>query len=904
MPGRVDLDVVLLDAVERPKAERAAFVATHCGDDREALAELSRLLRELDDDDPFVRPGGAFEGAFGDDLAVALARAEGLSLGERLGPYQIVEEIGRGGMAVVYLAERADGDFGRQVAIKVVKRGIDTDEVLTRFRQERQILASLAHPGIATLLDGGETPDGRPYLAMEWVPGEPIDRYADRLGLDVDARVDLLAAVASAVQHAHRRLVVHRDLKPSNILVTDEGSVKLLDFGIAKLLDPEVEYAAPPTATAWRVMTPDYASPEQVRREPITTASDVYQLGLVLFELLTGARAQSLDGLSPADVEHVVCVQQPPRASVAAGREGKSRHWVRQLEGDLDKIVLTALQKEPERRYGSVDALIDDLQRYRRGLPVGARGDSFGYLAGKFLKRHRTAMATGAAVVIAVAAIVGYYSARLASERDRARTEAATATRVADFVSGLFRDADPNVTPDPDVTARELLKRGAERVDDELAAEPEVQARLMTTIGQSYRSIGLLPDAIDLHERALATRREHLGPNHPDVAESLTNLAGALYFAGRYADARQHFEEALRIQDSIPDARPEMLSDTLNGLGLALRREGRLDLAAEALERALVLREQALGADHPRNATILNNLGLVYLSSSRPERAGELFSRAAELHARGFGPDSPLVAGSLMNAGDALSRVGRYEEALDKIRQAAAIQERSLGPQHRDTATTFNTMASVLWDMDRYDESIALYERAEEAYRVSLGPDHPYVAYPVQNIGGIHEETGDYTRALAQYERALAIRTAAFGAVHRDVAQTLEKIGTLRVLMADCASAVPVLERAIAMTQETTKPLATGWIATSKSGLGACAAEGGRFEEAEGLLLDAHGIQLELDADDPDTRLTATRLAGLYERWGKPAEAAKYREPRVTSAPGARSEPGLRPAGAREGLRR
>ena len=866
---------LLVAVLDRPARQRQAFIESACGGDAAARAGVLRLLRELDDDDPFLSPGGAAAGPFGDDLAEALARDEGVPLGDRIGPYRIVSELGRGGMAVVYRADRVDGAFDQQVALKVVKRGIDTDEVLTRFRQERQILASLTHAGIARLLDGGETPDGRPYLVMELVGGEPIDRYCDRKALGIDARVDLCIAVARAVQHAHRHLVVHRDLKPSNILITADGEVRLLDFGIAKLLETSpVEPAAPPTRTALRAMTPEYASPEQVLGGPITTGSDVYQLGLILFELLTGRRAQVLEGLAPADVERVVCQQAPPRPSSVERLAASAR---RQLQGDLDNIVLRALNKEPERRYGSVDHLLDDLVRFRAGLPVIARGDSVRYRAGKFLRRHRPAAAAAAAVVLLVASIVAFYSMRLASERDRARREAATATAVADFLASLFRAADPVESAGADVTARELLRRGGARVDAELASQPDVQTRMMDTIGDIYRSMNLLPDAIGLHEKALADRLQRLGAAHPDVAQTRTRLATDLYYAGRYDEARAQYEQALAIQEAALGPDHADLAATLGGLGLVHRRTGQSEKARDFLERALAVRERAVGAENPLLAVTANNLGLVHLRLRNYERARELFERALALHERRYGPDSPRVGGTIGNLGDLFRETGDLQQARRFQERAVAIVEKAYGPDHRDTATSLNALGQVLFEMRLYAEARPIFERARDTYVRALGPGHAYVAYPTENLGDVFRATGEYRLAEAQYERALEIRLGAFGDVHQTVGQTLRNLGTLRVLMDDCPRATPVLQQAVDVIRQT-MDAEHSWIGSSRLDLGSCEVKAGRYAEAEPLLVDAYRIlRAKLGADNERTTKAAAQLAAVYDALGKPDDAARYR---------------------------
>jgi len=831
-------------------------------------------------DDDFLVSGGAMAGPFGDDLVEALEREEGLPLGSLVGHYRLVDELGRGGMAVVYLAERADGVFAQQVALKIVKRGIDTDEVISRFRQERQILAALAHDDIARLIDGGVAPDGRPYLAMELVRGEPIDRYCDRLGLGTGARVDLCIAVARAVERAHRRLVVHRDLKPSNILIGSDGAIKLLDFGIAKLLAPgATDFAAPPTRTALRLMTPEYASPEQVRGDAITTASDVYQLGLLLFELVTGRRAHGVSGLGTAEAERVVCETPAPRASGAVvGSDTAADRRRRELRGDLDNIIGMALAKEPDRRYGSMAAVADDLQRYRQGRAVLARGRSWRYRAGKFLARHRAPVAAAAIVLLALTAIVTFYSLRLAAERDRAQREAATATAVADFVTGLFRSSDPQQGGGANLSAREILARGAARIDDDLAAQPEVRTRLMDVMGGIYRSLGLNEEAIPLLERALESRTADLGPDHADVGDSHVSLGMVLYNAGRLPEARAHLDEAIRILDAAPGPRRPTLANALSALGLLHRREGRLEDARDTLQRALAASEELLGPDHQTTATILNNLGLTRQSLGEYGVARELLTRALAIHERNHGPDHPFVGGTLSNLSDLVRTQGDLAGALPLVERSVSIAEKAYGPAHRDTGTAVNSLGSILLALREYDRARAAFERAVAIYTKALGPSHAYVAYPYANLGDVYRETEDFRRAVEHYQRSLEIREAAFGPVHRDVSVSLERLGTARALMGDCPGAVPILERALDVTRKTMPPDHSR-MGLAGSALGACLMQTSRLDEAERALLEAQRILEMRDTTADAATGNARHLVALYDRLGRPDEAARFRAP-------------------------
>ncbi|HYN21993.1 MAG TPA: serine/threonine-protein kinase, partial [Thermoanaerobaculia bacterium] len=486
---------------------------------------VERLLSATEIEDPGFKSGGALKGSFGDRFRNELARSEELPAGTPVGRYRIVREIGRGGMSVVYLAERADGQFHQEVALKLLSSGIASSQISRRFDRERQILAQAKHPGVARLLDGGTGPGGRPYLVMEYVEGRPIDRYCDEEGLTVTARLRLFLQVVRAVEDAHRNLVVHRDLKPSNILVTAHGYAKLLDFGIAKLLDPAATAGGSGgealTGSAIRLMTPAYASPEQVRGNPVTTASDIYQLGLLLYLLLTGRFPYEVGEDDPAVRMRAIAQQEPvpPSTALASapGQEPKStediarargttpRRLCRLLKGDLDAIILTALKKEPERRYGSVAQIIEDIERYLAGRTLGARANTWTYRTGKLIRRHATAF-TAAAAAAAVGLSLGLvYTADLVEERDRARRE-------AEFLRELF-EVPAQTQP---LTARQLLDRGVARVELALAAEPELQADLFEDLAQMYRDLGLSEEARRLMDRSAALRGEPPGAKTRD----------------------------------------------------------------------------------------------------------------------------------------------------------------------------------------------------------------------------------------------------------------------------------------------------------------------------------------------------------------------------------------------------
>ena len=533
---------ILDEVLDRPCGEWPALIARLCADDASLRDEVEAVLAGHGRVETFLEspPHGL--------LAEALERPDGDVAGTRIGPYRVLRTIARGGMGRVMLAERADGAFTQRVALKLLRPGADTPDTAWRFRSERQILAKLVHPSIAHLLDGGMTDEGRLWLAMEYVEGLTIDRYAEAHGLDVPARLDLFLTVAGAVHHAHRQLVIHRDLKAANILVTPSGEPKLLDFGIAKLLDDESDRSSTQhTRTGQRWMTPAYAAPEQILGQPATTATDVYQLGAVLYELLTGRRPFEPDRPGVRAIEDAVLTQDPARPSQAVSAPPQPRERARVLRGDLDAIVLKALRKEPELRYGSVEAMADDIRRHLDRKPVRARDGTAAYRARRFVTRHRVGVAVAAgfaAVVIASAGALFVQQAATARERDRATAEAAKSAQVTGYLMGLFEASDPGEALGDTITARELLERGVARADA-LTDQPAVQATLLGVTGRVFVNLGEHERGAALLRRSLALQRASPTPDERQLTGTLFDLAATLESEEAFAEAVPLYREVV-----------------------------------------------------------------------------------------------------------------------------------------------------------------------------------------------------------------------------------------------------------------------------------------------------------------------------------------------------------------------
>ena len=684
------LDSAFQGALELPPAERVAYLDRVCGGDGDLRAEVAAMLAA---DTP--------EHALGIERLVQEARAPTSGpdpfVGIRLGPWRVVDVIGHGGMGTVYLAERDDGQYEQTVALKLI-RGT-TPHGSTRFTAESYILARLSHPNIARVIDAGHTPEGSAYLVMEYVDGTPVTDHADAQRLTVDERLRVFRLVCEATQHAHHALVVHRDLKPSNILVSRAGEVKLLDFGIAKLLEPD-HPLADPTAPGLRALTPAYAAPEQLRGEPVTTAADVFVLGAVLYELLTGQRpggaGRTSDGIEtriapPPSAAVRRQLSAGPRAlatAIADARRTSPARLIRRLSGDLDRIVVKALQPEPNRRYGSAGQLADDLQRLLDGRPVAARPDTRSYRLRRFVGRHRVGVAMVsaiAALVVSFAVVTALQARAVAIERDRARVEALRAERVAVLVTDLFTLAEPAAGRASTISARELLDRGSRRIAVQFADDPETQADLFNAVARVYGNLGLHDDAIDVLERALGKERGTADDATLARAESLHLLGERHASKSDYVAAERRFRAALALRRRL-NAPAADVAATLEGLGRTLNGNGRYVDARAQLEAAVAIRRSQPGASPAALMSGLHELGLLVHFAGDTGRAEHLFREAVQVGERVHGP-SPAKVRSLQPKAELVARFDRAPARAEALlREALAMARAIHAGDHRDAA--------------------------------------------------------------------------------------------------------------------------------------------------------------------------------------------------------------------------
>jgi len=807
---------ILEAALDRGVSDRSRYLDDVCAQDAAMRQEVETLLALEEDVDTFLQTP-AFDLH---DLA-----EETPIEGRVVDRYRILHEIGSGGMGRVYLAERADSAFEQRVAVKILKRGLDTEEIVGRFRRERQILANLEHPNIARILDGGTTDDGLPYLVAEHVEGTPIDVYCERLGLSLERRLELFCQVCDAVQFAHQNLVVHRDLKAGNILIAEGGVPKLLDFGIAKILSPEGDDAYR-TRVGLHFMTPEVASPEQLRGERITTASDVYSLGVLLYDLLTGRNPHLARGTSRDAVERAVRDGLPDRPSVAAPAELR-----RKLRGDLDNILLKALRKEPELRYGTARELAEDIRRYLADLPVKASGDAWSYRFPKLLKRYKLA-ATSAAVFLLLVAIFTVVAVTLLNQTTRERERA---ERVSTFLEGMLTLPDPGRAQGEELTVREALDAGREQILHGLEDEPELRAELMDTMARVYGSLGLYDDARELFENALEIRRGTLGNDDPLVAGTLHGLAGTMLSLGDADTAERFLREALKIQR---DHHSEDQLEYVKGL---------------------------------------NNLAIFYEGQGDTQKAEQLHRDVLEAKRSLLGPQDPEVGVSLHNLAKNVLKNGKPEEAETLYREALVFRERDNGAKSPEVARTLNSLGSVVEAQGRLDEAEALYRRSLDIRREIYPDGHLEVATTLNNLAKLLQRRGRLEASEPLYREALAIISKVLPANHPNRAWMLRNLASLLLDRGSAQEAEATAREAFEIFREAPKSDPSR-AANTESVLGGALAALGRYEEAVPHLLGSYERLRELNGpEETATQEALARIVELYTRTGQTEQAARYR---------------------------
>lgn len=838
---------------------RESIIRERCAGD----PELERELRDL------LAADSTDESA---EFVVGVVASEAATLtapdlhGHTLGSWRILEAIGEGGMGTVYLADRADGAYEAKAAIKLVRGGIPSPTLSERFRVERQILAGLSHPGVAKLLDGGSTEDGTPYLVMEFIDGQPITEWCDDRALGIEDRLTLFLKVSDSVAYAHRALVAHRDLKPSNILVAADGEPKLLDFGIAKLMEDMGEGGEDVTQT-YSLLTPAYASPEQVSGEGAGVAADIYSLGVILYELLSGRLPIETKGLTPVQLISKVTREVPAVMSSVVDRPEQKRR----LTGDLDAIVSRALRKEPEQRYASVAALAEDIRLHLRGMPIRARNDDWSYRTGKLVRRNRGVVSGGLLMLVVGVwfTINTVVQARaVARERDRAEAQRAVAERVSGFLEDLFTEADPNQATAEDVTVREILDRGASRVLADLEAEPDIQAALATVMGRVYRAIGEYDAAEPLLDSALAVRKRSSTVRSEDLAVAYTERGALAYDIGDYESALEFHSRALEAFEEGAGGDDASVASALDWIAVSLMELGRLDDAERYSTAGVEMYRRIDSAPNVDLASALTSLTDVLRGLGRIDDALVVGEEALDMARVLYGADHLEVAAALNQLASTYRQAGRPGEAVPLVEEGLAIRRSAFDGPHVEIAASLGNLANMLMSLDRMDEALVHRIASVDMLKEIFSDDHPYIAASTNSLGGVLQQMGRITEAESVFDESLTSHRLVFPADHPNLGFPLTALG--KIYRED--GRLRESEDALREAYEARKaglPERHWHVAASGIELGLTLDLVGRFEEADTYLTEAYAILDEaFGADDARTERARGTLRAHLERRG------------------------------------
>lgn len=897
-PDRDDLGIVqrhFEGLLDRTADERKEYL------DR----ELAQNPRMRDAVEQLLRANDALATGFLDEAISGATRAFAESTdraGLVLGAYRLLHELGRGGMGTVWLAERVDDAYSSRVAIKLIRGGFANPDLERRFRAERQILADLRHANIARLLDGGNAPDGTPFFVMEYVDGTAITEYANDRNLGVRDRLLLFRQVCEAVQHAHASLVVHRDIKPSNILVGDDGVPKLVDFGIARPLDPG---PGAETTAFVRPMTPAYASPEQIRGERITVATDVYSLGLLLYELLAGRQPFAEAG-SAIETQRKVLEQDPPApSSIIATGEATPVH-AKEVAGDLDNIVARAIAKEADRRYASAAQLADDVTRHLEGQPVAARAPTLGYRLGKFVRRRRVEVTVAALALLLLTGFSVYYTASLARERDVATLEREiadrerhTAEQVSDFLANMFWAADPGTSPGDTLTAADLLARGRERLDTALVDAPVVRARMLATLGSVYYNLAQYNQARSLLERSVAVldsleaasvaqiaagasaRGARFGESAQRVsaqqtAQPLRILASVLSTLGQHDSALVAAQRGIIAARQAADSAQLVLA--LMALGDAYGRAGQVDAATSPLNEALVVGEVFWGPDAVDLGRVLESLGSNYIQRREYEAGLEPARRALTIRRGHLDPRDPALIGTLANFAILQWQTGQIDSARALLREALEIGESTYGTVHPRIVGVRMTLAQILSDAGDPDAAIAEMKAGLEADEQLLPPGNPRLGIHRYNIGLIYRQKGELESALPWLEQAVDIMSRNLPPDAATLESPLFQLGVTLHELGRPREALDVLQRALKVVEHNHPETSPRFVRVFMA-LGSTHDRLGDTESALGLLTRAVALQeAATGPEHADLTYPLNNLAAFHVRHGNFAEAVQHYE--------------------------
>lgn len=854
------VNAIVDTALDLEGKEQTIYIDEQCGNDKELKRKVTELLESIENSETenFLEGSAPYPKHLAADLARKEEETQESSLvGETIDSYRILELIGHGGMASVFLAERADEVYEGKVALKLMRQGMDTPSNKARFKRERNILANLEHPHIARLRDGGVTDKGLPYLVMEYVEGTPLYVHCDEHTLTIEQRLDLFKSICEAVQYAHKNAVIHRDLKPANILVKEDGTVKVLDFGIAKLLEPEdPDQTLFQTRTGARMLTLGYAAPEQIINDPITTATDIYSLGVVLYELLAATSPFDMDEKNLSEIESLIRTKtprkpstkyselsQPERNKAASQRAANTNTISNKLKGDLDAIVMKTLRKDPEARYNSVDQLLQDLNRLHNNLPLIARKDTVRYKTSKFINRHKTGISVTAAFVLMIIGFIGFHTWQITEERNQAQLEAEKAKETSQFLVSLFSASNPSETLGDTIRVRTILERGLKQIN-QLQAQPEVQSQMLQTMGNVYRNLGeydkaeklltrslkiqtkifgeqsakvasVYNDLGGLHQKAqeiqkaepnykkaLKIRKSVLGTEHLKYAETLSDLGALMRLKNNLDSAQTLYNKALSIRRNKLNSNHPDVANSLNNLGVLQKAKGHFQKSQEYYQEALKIRRNHLGKNHPKVANVMNNLAVLYRTMGKFDLAEQYYAQTLDIRKQVYGQNHPLTAQSLNNFAGFLVDQGNYDQAETYYRQALQVRKNFLGPSHIQTGTAYNNLANALFEKSQLDSAGQAYRNAINIYASSLGEKHRYVGIVKSNLAKTLTAKNELEAAEKTFDKALTIMRNSYDSENLSFANLYSYRAKLELKRNNISQAKSLLEDALEIRKE------------------------------------------------------------------------------------------------------
>jgi serine/threonine-protein kinase len=800
------VDDVLL---EQEPGIRRAIIENRCGSDDELRKEVLQLLSSIDESADYWETLFRSNKIFINELAEDYPKGNGSkkkrvdipapdeeNFPKSIGNYAIHKRIGYGGMGEVFLASRIDEKFHQNVALKLIRQHVTSKEQARRFEQERVILSTLNHPNISRLLDGGISQDGRSYYVMEYVDGLPITDFCLNHDCSLEERLELFEQVCSAVQYAHSNFIVHRDLKPENLLVDENGTVKVLDFGIAKMIGDSLdEQALLQTMDGLRMLSLKYASPEQVTLEPITTATDVYALGVLLYEMTTGTHPLPLENKRLTEAEQIIRGYDPPKPSIATpSQSGK-------LKGDLDAIILKAMRKEPSERYGTAKSMMEDIDRYRQSMPVSARQDSIPYLLKKFLRRHSISLLFTGVLTALIIGFAFFYTHRISQEKQQAQLQAQKAEQVTQFLIQLFEANNPEQSVGQTMNVEELLLRGEEEAL-RLEGQPELKAQMFEVIGEIYRLQGRYTKSEELLQSSFEIRESIYSVNHDETVSVMDKLGILLIQMGEYDQADSILTRTLQIHEEILESNGPELAETLSKMAYLIRRRGDLQQSEELYRRSLAIREEHLGDDHPLTLENMSSLGVILHNSARYRETEQLYRELLKRRMNLFNPIHPDIAVSQNSLGALLMNMGNFAEADSLLRKALEVREKLYGEEHPDVALTLNNLAICMMETRRLAEAAQFANRAYEIRSNLLGENNVNTAITKFTLADLMLKTGEADSSLSLYRDAYKQFRKTLGDRHSFTARAFMGIGSVHLAMDQVDAAHSFLQSGFSVVKQ------------------------------------------------------------------------------------------------------